>query len=44
MSALTHDYAVKDLSLADWGRKEIEMAEIEMPNAKGSLQVYTCHT
>ncbi|MEQ8665060.1 MAG: adenosylhomocysteinase [Rhodospirillales bacterium] len=25
------DYAVKDLSLADWGRKEIELAEVEMP-------------
>ncbi len=25
------DYAVKDISLADYGRKEIEMAEIEMP-------------
>jgi len=25
------DYIVKDLSLADWGRKEIEIAETEMP-------------
>lgn len=25
------DYKVKDLSLADWGRKEIELAEAEMP-------------
>ena len=25
------DFKVKDLSLADWGRKEIEMAEKEMP-------------
>jgi adenosylhomocysteinase len=25
------DYKVKDISLASWGRKEIEMAEIEMP-------------
>jgi adenosylhomocysteinase len=25
------DYKVKDLSLADWGRKEIEIAETEMP-------------
>ncbi|MEE2526984.1 adenosylhomocysteinase [Hyphobacterium sp. HN65] len=25
------DHAVKDLSLAQWGRTEIEMAEIEMP-------------
>jgi adenosylhomocysteinase len=26
-----HDYKVRDLSLADWGRKEIEIAEHEMP-------------
>ena len=25
------DYKVKDISLADWGRKEIAMAEVEMP-------------
>jgi len=25
------DYVVKDLSLADWGRKEIDIAETEMP-------------
>ena len=25
------DYKVKDLSLADWGRKEIAIAETEMP-------------
>lgn len=25
------DYKVKDMSLADWGRKEIEIAETEMP-------------
>ncbi len=24
-------YKVKDISLADWGRKEIELAEAEMP-------------
>jgi adenosylhomocysteinase len=30
MSAFT-DYIVKDIALADWGRKEIEMAEVEMP-------------
>ncbi|HRO99984.1 MAG TPA: adenosylhomocysteinase, partial [Flavobacteriales bacterium] len=24
-------YKVKDMSLADWGRKEIELAEAEMP-------------
>jgi adenosylhomocysteinase len=25
------DYKVKDIKLADWGRKEIELAEVEMP-------------
>jgi adenosylhomocysteinase len=28
---LTQDHAVADLSLADWGRKEITIAESEMP-------------
>ena len=27
----THDYHVADIKLADWGRKEIDMAEVEMP-------------
>src|SRR3974390_3011922 len=26
-----HDYVVKDISLAAWGRKEIAIAETEMP-------------
>ncbi|WP_280154088.1 adenosylhomocysteinase [Piscinibacter sp. XHJ-5] len=26
-----HDHAIADLSLADWGRKEIKIAETEMP-------------
>jgi adenosylhomocysteinase len=30
-SAATQDFKVKDLSLAEWGRKEISMAETEMP-------------
>ncbi len=29
--AASTDYAVKDITLADWGRKEIAIAEIEMP-------------
>ena len=29
--AATQDFKVKDLSLADWGRKEISMAQTEMP-------------
>ncbi len=28
---VTPDYKVRDISLADWGRKEIRMAEDEMP-------------
>ncbi|WMT92045.1 adenosylhomocysteinase [Pelagibacterium sp. H642] len=31
MSTASPQYAVKDISLAPYGRKEIEMAEIEMP-------------
>ncbi|MBB3933522.1 adenosylhomocysteinase [Kaistia hirudinis] len=29
--ANVHDYAIKDIGLADWGRKELDIAEIEMP-------------
>ncbi len=29
--AVDTDYKVKDITLAEWGRKEIELAEIEMP-------------
>ena len=25
------DYEIADLGLADWGRKEIEIAQVEMP-------------
>jgi adenosylhomocysteinase len=30
-AAMPHDYKVKDFTLAEWGRKEISMAEDEMP-------------
>ncbi|MFM7484405.1 MAG: adenosylhomocysteinase, partial [Betaproteobacteria bacterium] len=30
-SATTHDYHVADISLAEWGNKEIKIAETEMP-------------
>jgi len=30
-SATTHDYHVADISLAEWGNKEIRIAETEMP-------------
>ncbi len=26
-----HDYVIKDITLADWGRKELDIAETEMP-------------
>ena len=31
MTTTTTDYKVADVGLADWGRKEIELAEHEMP-------------
>ena len=31
IDVLTNNYKVKDISLADWGRKEITLAEAEMP-------------
>ncbi len=30
-SAGTFDYKIKDINLADWGRKELDLAEAEMP-------------
>ena len=33
-------YKVKDLSLADWGRKEIELAEAEMPGLMALREEY----
>jgi adenosylhomocysteinase len=34
------DFKVKDLSLADWGRKEIEIAETEMPGLMACREEY----
>ena len=34
------DYYVKDLSLADWGRKEIKIAETEMPGLMALRELY----
>ena len=31
MSMARPPYAVRDLSLAEWGRKELRLAEVEMP-------------
>jgi adenosylhomocysteinase len=36
----THDYAVKDINLADWGRKEIAIAEVEMPGLMATRAEY----
>jgi adenosylhomocysteinase len=35
-----NDYKVKDISLADWGRKEITLAEIEMPGLMALREEY----
>ncbi len=34
------DFKVKDISLADWGRKEIELAEVEMPGLMALRERY----
>ncbi|HTP53230.1 MAG TPA: adenosylhomocysteinase [Anaeromyxobacteraceae bacterium] len=39
-SAPAFDFQVKDLSLADWGRKEIELAEKEMPGLMAVRREY----
>lgn len=36
----TLNYKVKDISLADWGRKEIELAEAEMPGLMSLREEY----
>src|SRR5277367_1056260 len=39
-TAMKQDYKVKDLSLADWGRKEITIAESEMPGLMALREEY----
>jgi adenosylhomocysteinase len=34
------DYVIADISLADWGRKEIELAEVEMPGLMAIREEY----
>ena len=34
------DYVVKDISLAEWGRKEIDIAETEMPGLMATREEY----
>lgn len=38
--SLENDYWVADISLAEWGRKEIELAEIEMPGLMALREEY----
>jgi adenosylhomocysteinase len=37
---LKHDYVVADMALADWGRKEIAIAETEMPGLMAIREEY----
>ncbi|HTA64754.1 MAG TPA: adenosylhomocysteinase [Xanthomonadaceae bacterium] len=37
---MSHDYKVADLKLADWGRKEIDIAEHEMPGLMSIRRKY----
>ena len=39
-STETMNYKVKDINLADWGRKEIELAEAEMPGLMALREQY----
>src|SRR3569832_2202910 len=39
-SAAMTDYVVKDISLADWGRKEIAIAETEMPGLMATREEF----
>jgi adenosylhomocysteinase len=36
----TPDYIIKDISLADWGRKELDIAEVEMPGLMAARREY----
>lgn len=40
MIEVTEKYKVKDISLADWGRKEIQLAEAEMPGLMSLREEY----
>jgi adenosylhomocysteinase len=35
-----HDYVVKDIALAEWGRKEIDIAETEMPGLMATREEF----
>jgi adenosylhomocysteinase len=38
--AATHDYVVKDIGLAEWGRKELAIAETEMPGLMATREEF----
>ena len=40
MARAHHDYHVADIKLAEWGRKEIDIAEIEMPGLMATRAEY----
>ena len=40
VSQSRNDFKVADLSLADWGRKELDMAEKEMPGLMATRKKY----
>ena len=39
-TTVTQDYKIKDIQLAEWGRKEIKIAETEMPGLMALRQQY----
>src|ERR1700721_2141612 len=41
--AVAADYVVKDISLAEWGRKEIAIAETEMPGLMATREEFGPH-
>ena len=40
LKAVANDYIVKDISLADFGRKELNIAETEMPGLMATREEY----
>ncbi len=40
LAAVSQDFKVKDISLADWGRREIKIAETEMPGLMAVREEY----
>ncbi|MBD8874084.1 adenosylhomocysteinase [Rhodanobacter sp. DHB23] len=44
MNAATHDYKIRDIGLADFGRKELDIAEHEMPGLMSIRRKYAAST